>query len=102
MPVVSRLRKANQIVLSNVKLLIVNKTYILIIISFLTIASAAGQTNFYQRLADSAQVLTQQTVTYYPTYRVLAYPNGDVPADKGVCTDVIIRAYRKLGIDLQK
>ena len=30
------------------------------------------------------------------------YPGGDVPADKGVCTDVIIRAYRKLGIDLQK
>jgi uncharacterized protein YijF (DUF1287 family) len=32
----------------------------------------------------------------------LKYPNGDVPKDKGVCTDVIIRAYRKLGIDLQK
>ena len=33
---------------------------------------------------------------------VIAYPNGDVPANKGVCTDVIIRAYRKMGIDLQK
>src|SRR5690606_11380516 len=32
----------------------------------------------------------------------LDYPNGDVPPNKGVCTDVIIRAYRKLGIDLQK
>jgi uncharacterized protein YijF (DUF1287 family) len=31
-----------------------------------------------------------------------AYPNGDVPSNKGVCTDVIIRAYRKVGIDLQK
>ena len=46
--------------------------------------------------------MTYQKVTYDPTYRVIAYPNGDVPADKGVCTDVVIRAYRKLGIDLQK
>jgi uncharacterized protein YijF (DUF1287 family) len=41
-------------------------------------------------------------VTYYPGYYRIAYPNGDLPEDKGVCTDVIIRAYRKLGIDLQK
>jgi uncharacterized protein YijF (DUF1287 family) len=32
----------------------------------------------------------------------MAYPNGDVPPNKGVCTDVVIRAYRKLRIDLQK
>ena len=32
----------------------------------------------------------------------LSCPNGDVPADRGVCTDVVIRAYRKIGIDLQK
>jgi uncharacterized protein YijF (DUF1287 family) len=41
-------------------------------------------------------------VQYDPSYFVIAYPNGDVPANKGVCTDVIIRAYRKMGIDLQK
>ncbi|NTW26356.1 MAG: DUF1287 domain-containing protein, partial [Lentimicrobium sp.] len=35
-------------------------------------------------------------------YFTIAYPNGDVPAGKGVCTDVVIRAYRMLGIDLQK
>ena len=78
------------------------KRYILILLFFLTFCVATGQTNFYQKLADSALVLTNQRVTYDPTYRVLAYPNGDVPADKGVCTDVVIRAYRKLGIDLQK
>ncbi len=33
---------------------------------------------------------------------LLAYPGGDVPENVGVCTDVIIRSYRKLGIDLQK
>lgn len=74
----------------------------LIFILVLIIGSAAGQTNFYIQLADSALVLTKQRVTYDPAYRVIDYPNGDVPVDKGVCTDVIIRAYRKLGIDLQK
>jgi uncharacterized protein YijF (DUF1287 family) len=68
----------------------------------LTFGFAIGQVNFFQQLADSALVLTKLRVTYDPTYRVIDYPNGDVPADKGVCTDVVIRAYRKLGIDLQK
>lgn len=53
-------------------------------------------------LADSAVTLTKQKVTYDSQYCRIKYPNGDVPADKGVCTDVVIRAYRKLGIDLQK
>ena len=39
---------------------------------------------------------------YDPTYFSIAYPNGDVPAGKGVCTDVVIRSYRKLGVDLQR
>lgn len=43
-----------------------------------------------------------QQVTYDPTYVVLKYPNGDVSPNKGVCTDVIIRAYRAINIDLQK
>jgi uncharacterized protein len=60
------------------------------------------QKDFHTRLADSALTLTKHAVVYDPTYRIIDYPNGDVPADKGVCTDVIIRAYRKLGIDLQK
>jgi uncharacterized protein YijF (DUF1287 family) len=73
-------------------------------ILFLTLLfnSVSGQTDFYSRLADSALLLTYQEVEYDPTYVKLEYPNGDVPADKGVCTDVIIRAYRKFGIDLQK
>lgn len=55
-----------------------------------------------EKLSNAALELTQQKVEYYPGYIQIAYPNGDVPANKGVCTDVIIRAYRKLGIDLQK
>ena len=53
-------------------------------------------------LSDAAIALTQQKVTYDPSYFSIEYPSGDVPSDKGVCTDVVIRAYRKLGIDLQK
>lgn len=61
-----------------------------------------AQTAFAQRLADSALHLTQQRVVYDPSYFRISYPNGDVPADRGVCTDVVIRAYRKIGIDLQR
>lgn len=60
------------------------------------------QTDFFERLADSTVTLTYDRVTYDPSYFSIEYPNGDIPGDKGVCTDVIIRAYRKLGIDLQK
>src|SRR5262249_20763009 len=45
---------------------------------------------------------THHTVRYDPAYVKIAYPNGDVPADTGVCTDEIIRSYRAVGVDLQK
>jgi uncharacterized protein YijF (DUF1287 family) len=44
---------------------------------------------------------TASRVTYDGSYRRIAYPGGDVPASVGVCTDVVIRAYRVVGIDLQ-
>jgi len=46
--------------------------------------------------------LTNEIVVYDPSYFSIDYPNGDVPKNIGVCTDVVIRAYRKVGIDLQK
>ncbi|GAB7086823.1 DUF1287 domain-containing protein [Marinifilum fragile] len=58
--------------------------------------------SFYDQLAIAAKELTRQHVIYDPSYFAIDYPNGDVPADRGVCTDVVIRAYRLLGIDLQK
>lgn len=58
--------------------------------------------SFTENLSSSAMELTSQHVTYDPSYFSIAYPNGDVPSDKGVCTDVVIRAYRGLNIDLQK
>ena len=69
-----------------------------VIIFFLNLSA---QNDFSQKLSDAALSLTRTKVTYDPAYVVLTYPNGDVAACEGVCTDVIIRAYRKLGIDLQ-
>lgn len=75
----------------------------ILIIFFLTINLCFAQTNTEQiELSDSALELTKQNVTYDPSYFSIDYPNGDVPSGKGVCTDVVIRAYRKIGIDLQK
>jgi uncharacterized protein YijF (DUF1287 family) len=53
-------------------------------------------------LVAAAVEQTRHRVTYDGSYRVIAYPNGDVPATIGVCTDVIIRAYRAVGVDLQR
>lgn len=57
---------------------------------------------FLKKLAAAAVERTHHSVRYVPGYVRLPYPGGDVPADTGVCTDEIIRAYRAVGIDLQK
>jgi len=57
---------------------------------------------FEERLSNAAISIIDKNVVYTPDYVSIKYPNGDVPAKTGVCTDVVIRAYRKLGIDLQK
>ena len=64
--------------------------------------SSVEVSDFAQKLSDAALELTKDNVTYDPSYYSIPYPNGDVPADRGVCTDVVIRAYRKVGADLQK
>ena len=53
-------------------------------------------------LISAALDRTAHRVTYDPAYRTIPYPGGDVPDDVGVCTDLIIRSYRAVGIDLQK
>jgi len=68
----------------------------------LNVNNLFAQNIIAEQLSNAAIELTKQKVEYYPGYIRIAYPNGDVPPNKGVCTDVIIRAYRKLGIDLQK
>lgn len=53
-------------------------------------------------LASAARAQIGVTILYDSSYQRIAYPGGDVPLDRGVCTDVVIRAYRTIGIDLQK
>ena len=55
-----------------------------------------------KKMLESAVEQTTLTKNYDPAYVVIPYPNGDVPVEKGVCTDVVIRAFRKAGVDLQK
>ena len=68
-------------------------------------SSALGQApteSFPTRLVAAAIERTAKRVNYDGSYRKLQYPGGDVPNDIGVCTDLIIRSYRALGIDLQQ
>ena len=58
--------------------------------------------NFASRLVAAAKERTETAVRYDPAYVTIDYPGGDVPSDTGVCTDVVIRAYRALGVDLLK
>jgi uncharacterized protein YijF (DUF1287 family) len=57
---------------------------------------------FNQDIVSSLIERTTHNVIYDGSYLSIPYPNGDVPANIGVCTDVVIRAYRQLGTDLQK
>lgn len=78
------------------------KIFMMLVISLLTFQSF-GQSPSALKLASAGVQLTKQKVSYDPQYFKISYPNGDVPANKGVCTDVIIRAYRNaLQVDLQK
>ena len=54
------------------------------------------------QISNAALSIIDPSIIYDTTYFQIPYPNGDVPATKGVCTDVVIRTYRKLGVDLQE
>jgi uncharacterized protein YijF (DUF1287 family) len=68
----------------------------------LALPSPAKRQDFLHNFVAAAIERTHHAVRYDPDYVRLAYPGGDVPADTGVCTDEVIRAYRAVGIDLQK
>jgi hypothetical protein len=65
------------------------------------LARAAPSSEFGAKLAAAARKQTSNFVLYNPAYTKIAYPMGDVPKYIGVCTDVVVRAYRTFGIDLQ-
>lgn len=58
--------------------------------------------NFFDELISAAKNRTLSTVKYDGSYHYISYPMGDVAPNRGVCTDVVIRAYRKLDVDLQQ
>jgi hypothetical protein len=62
----------------------------------------APQQQFLNRFVAAAVERTNHTVRYDPAYVRIPYPGGDVPASTGVCTDEVIRAYRAVGVDLQR
>jgi uncharacterized protein YijF (DUF1287 family) len=89
------------------------KTRGLLILSSLalTISPSIAQTGnvepktkqeFLRKLAAAAEERSRHAVRYDPAYVRIPYPGGDVPGDTGVCTDEVIRAYRAVGVDLQK
>jgi len=59
-------------------------------------------TGLARSFLDATHRQTESFVLYDSKYTKIAYPNGDVPLSRGVCADVVIRAYRAIGIDLQK
>jgi uncharacterized protein YijF (DUF1287 family) len=63
---------------------------------------AANISQEARRVVEDAVEQSTYTVSYDPSYVKLDYPGGDVPLDRGVCTDVVIRSFRKVGVDLQK
>jgi uncharacterized protein len=63
---------------------------------------ASIENDSIKKMLENAVEQTSLTKSYDPAYTVLSYPMGDVPIEKGVCTDVVIRAMRKANFDLQK
>lgn len=78
------------------------KPLLLLLLLFGVSQTPVNQTDFYSKLSTAALSIVNPNVRYDADYTKIAYPNGDVAKDRGVCTDVVIRSYRKLGIDLQK
>lgn len=64
--------------------------------------SLAQPLDIHQRLAQAALDQVGVTTIYAPGYVRIQYPNGDISQDRGTCADIVIRAFRKIGIDLQK
>jgi uncharacterized protein YijF (DUF1287 family) len=62
----------------------------------------AARQEFLRKLVAAAIERTHHSVRYDGSYVHIPYPNGDIPDSQGVCTDEVIRAYRAIGVDLQK
>lgn len=74
--------------------------FVAIILALFSVS--AFSENSEQRLVTAAIERSHHEVRYDGAYLAIPYPNGDVPTSMGVCTDLVIRAYRALGVDLQR
>lgn len=81
------------------KLNILRRSFLLVSI---LVYCTNGFTSDQSRLVSAALKRTETSIQYDPSYFRIQYPGGDIPVDRGVCTDVVIRCYRAIGIDLQK
>lgn len=70
------------------------------VLSLAQLAQATESVGKGDKLAYDAKKQIGVTTSYDPTYRQLDFPRGDVPIETGVCTDVVVRAYRLQNIDL--
>jgi len=75
---------------------------LLLLLLIARVGMADPADDFPSRLTAAAMERLSHEVTYDGSYRRIDYPGGDVPAGVGVCTDLVVRAYRGVGIDLQR
>lgn len=75
----------------------ISSSFVLLLIYTCSVIAAPLE----KSLVSAAIERTKQDIHYDGSYITIGYPNGDVPANTGVCTDLVIRSYRALGIDLQ-
>jgi uncharacterized protein YijF (DUF1287 family) len=75
---------------------------VILILLFLFSFLFAGASSTRERFIEAARSQVGKTLIYDPSYVKLKFPGGDVPILRGVCTDVLIRAFRGVGIDLQE
>lgn len=68
----------------------------------LLFAAGSAQAQDATDVVASARTQVGVTLHYDPTYARIRYPLGDVPMDRGVCADVLVRGFRAAGIDLQQ
>jgi uncharacterized protein len=83
------------------------RTFTLVALAIVTAVCSSAEVNsgrqdFLKRFVAAAIERTHHSVRYVAGYVKIPYPGGDVPADTGVCSDEVIRAFRALGVDLQK
>ena len=77
------------------------KVVVALLLSF-SLLFAKSTNSKVDRVIEAARAQVGVTKIYDPSYVKIKFPMGDIPKLRGVCTDVVVRAFRAVGIDLQK